>query len=262
MDAVLDIEDQIQLNNLYFSQKSSEVRVKVVTKDSHGRTETNVERLKVQKRNVKQICITSPYESQPIANTISLSIDDVKRANYKESKCWSVFNIKFRRVLVYGKVVVLNISSRNGKTMYRFSIDDGSEEIIGTMTVTKEAKQNVSAFRNRLNVLNNQLNRAKEIGINLKGTFHSPDSSECQEILQNISDLNSMTSSNIEHMRKVYQLGPIQQKALILATLYKTDENNVQLNMLDMSLNDRIELLWKQQLNRLYRKEYLNKSKV
>lgn len=136
-----DLEDEIPTNNLQLSQGLSELRVKVVKRGNDGFVETNIQRLKVQRtqeQGTSNGFIRKPY--RPIANTISLSVEDVKLATPADNGCWKAFNYVFRRVLVYGKVDVLNIYSRDNRTCYKFLIDDGSENIIGTMKVTREAK--------------------------------------------------------------------------------------------------------------------------
>lgn len=137
-----DFENDIPVINLHLSQGSSELRVKRVKKNEDGFTETSIEHLKVQQQHERQVCITRPFNRcQPVANTICLSVQDVKRATSLPDNSWRVYNSIFRRVLVYGKLVVLNQFSRDNRTCYKFSIDDGSEIIIATMNISKEAKQ-------------------------------------------------------------------------------------------------------------------------
>lgn len=71
-----------------------------------------------------------------------------------------------------------------------------------------------------------------------------------------------MVSRNIAHQKKVFLLGPVQQKALVMASLYLNQSKEVQLHVIDLSLNDEIELEFKRQLNKLYTNEYLKQSKV
>lgn len=136
-----DFEDDITVNNLQLHHTSLELRVKVVKPKDEGFTETKIERLKIQQhQDQRQICIARPfYRSRPIANTICLSIEDLKVAT-KNNDCWQVYDCLFRRVLIYGRTDVLNEYSRDRKTCYKFLIDDGSESIIGTMNISKEAK--------------------------------------------------------------------------------------------------------------------------
>jgi hypothetical protein len=132
-----DIENFIPKSNLQYSQGSSELRVKTVRRDDNGYI-TKIERLKVQQQP-NQICIAR--QSRPVENTICLSVEDVLQATAVQDFCWRVFkHFLFRRVLIYGKVVVLNTFEKEGKTCHRIAIDDGSGEIVGTMNITKETK--------------------------------------------------------------------------------------------------------------------------
>ena len=108
-------------------------------------------------------------------------------------------------------------------------------------------------------------NKAKNIhetGINIKGTYYPPESEECQSVIKNVSILHNAMMRNLRLRKKEFHLGPIQKKALILANLYLNNSNEVQLYIIDISLDDKIELVWKKQLNKLYIKEYLKKPKV
>lgn len=103
----------------------------------------------------------------------------------------------------------------------------------------------------------NRLKRKKEVGINIKGKFYPPNSSQCQAILRSCSILHNLIAENISAMRKDFQLGPLAKKALVLGNLYTSNKNGkIQMNIIDISLNDKIELAWKRQLNKLYLKEY------
>lgn len=138
-----DIENELPVTNIQFSQGSSELRVKTVKHRENGYKETIIERLKVARRQ-KQICLTRPT-SRPIENTICLSVEDVKKAKRLDD-CWRTFdNVFFRGVLVYGKVVVLNHYLKDNKTCYKFSVDDGSEKIFATFSLSREAKK-ISKF--------------------------------------------------------------------------------------------------------------------
>lgn len=133
-----DIENDIPVNNIQLSQGHSSVNVKVVKTSVEGFTETKIERVRLQ--SDKFIAIARPFcSSRPISNTISLSIEDVKGA-MQLANSWRVYDVCFRKVLVYGKVDVLNYFSRNDKiTKYRFLVDDGSGTIIATLNITKES---------------------------------------------------------------------------------------------------------------------------
>lgn len=138
-----DLENEIPVHNLRINANETELSVKVVRKNSDGSIETKIDRLKLQsEEQEKRVGIARPFNRfKPISNTISLSIVDVKRARQQTSpeNCWQVHDSLFRRILVYGKIVVLNQYSRDSKICYKFSVDDGSESIIGTMNVTKAA---------------------------------------------------------------------------------------------------------------------------
>lgn len=108
----------------------------------------------------------------------------------------------------------------------------------------------------------NKLKRKKEIGINIRGIFYPPESDECKSVIDSITNLHHMVSRNLAHQKKHFLLGPVQQKALVMASLYLNQSKEVQLHVIDLSLNDEIELEFKRQLNKLYTNEYLKQSKV
>lgn len=136
-----DIENEIPVNNLQYSQGSAELRVKTVKRDKSGFIETKIERLQLQP-NQHKTTIARPLRTLgPVENTICLSVEDVLQATAVKDVCWQIFDRNlFRRVLIYGKVVVLNIYSKEGKTCHTLSIDDGSGEIVGTLNISKETK--------------------------------------------------------------------------------------------------------------------------
>lgn len=103
----------------------------------------------------------------------------------------------------------------------------------------------------------NKLKRKKEIGINVGGKFHRPESEMNLSIMKNLSILQAATVRNVREQSMSFLLGPIKQKALIQATPYKNNKNEVQLSIIEISLDDEIELAFKRQLNKLYLKEYL-----
>jgi hypothetical protein len=107
----------------------------------------------------------------------------------------------------------------------------------------------------------NKLIRKKEVGINIKGKFYPPESRECKAILRSLTILHSMIARNVSGLRKDFQQGPLQKKALVLANLYTNNKNGkVQLNIIDISQNDKIELAWKRQISKLYLKEYMKSA--
>lgn len=84
----------------------------------------------------------------------------------------------------------------------------------------------------------------------------------CQSIIKSISILQAVTIENVREKKMSFLLGPMVEKALIHASLYKSKEGDVQLYITDISSDDEMELAWKRQLNKLYLKEYLRQSKV
>lgn len=136
-----DIENEIPVNNLQYSQGSAEVRVKTIKKDDNGYIETKIERLKIHPIQSRIGCTRLLNISRPVESTICLSVEDISQATAVQNYCWRIFErILFRRVLIYGKADVINIYSREGKTFYQLTIDDGTGEITGSLNITKEAK--------------------------------------------------------------------------------------------------------------------------
>lgn len=111
----------------------------------------------------------------------------------------------------------------------------------------------------RLTLERNKVRQTKDVGINIKGVFHPPESQEYNEIISSIAKVHSAVGRNIKHHKKEFSLGPALKKALIFASLYATNDKQIQLHIIDLTFNDDIELAWKQQLNKLYLKEYLKK---
>lgn len=110
-------------------------------------------------------------------------------------------------------------------------------------------------MKGRLTIERNKLKRKREVGLNLRGEFLAPDTQECKSILRNISILQNVISRNQNSSQKSFQLGPMKEKALIKAFLYPNYSNEVQLNIIEITPNDDIELAWKRQINRLYHKQ-------
>lgn len=106
----------------------------------------------------------------------------------------------------------------------------------------------------------NKLKQRRSTGTNIHGQFLPPDSKENLSILKNIAILHNAVSKNIRHQRKKFELGPVNEKALISAWLYLDKDQEVQLGIFDLWLNDEIELGWKQHLNKIYINEYLKTS--
>lgn len=148
MNSFDDIEEEIPYSNLQLSQGLTELRVKTTTKTTDGFIETRIERLKIiqqldsaDQQQTKNICISRPFKKS-ITNTICLSVEDVKLASYVDKNdCWNVFNSLFRRVFVYGKIVLINQYSKSDKTCLKFSLDDSSDIVIATMNISKESRR-------------------------------------------------------------------------------------------------------------------------
>jgi hypothetical protein len=271
-----DIENQIPENTLVYSQNSEEVRVKTVKKDEKGVTETKIERIKVQQQ--KQTNIARPFSrSRLVENTICLSVEDLLQATAVQDCCWQAFkDVFFRRVLIYGKVVVLNIFTRDGKTRYSLSVDDGTGVINGIFSVSREFKTEgelsdgsgrslvsssksllVSNLSGRLTTMKNKLKRKEEVGFNIKGEFHPPDSPLCRSIVDSCRILHNSIANNLKAKRVDLRQGPQAEKALIFGNLFTNHTTGkIQFNIIDLSLNDHLELPWKRQLNKLYLKTY------
>jgi hypothetical protein len=113
-----------------------------------------------------------------------------------------------------------------------------------------------------LTVNRNKLRQKRETGININGKFIPPQSEECKSVLKHISIVQNMTFENIRRQRKKFELGPLSEKALVLGSLYKVSTQEVHVNVIDITLNDKLELAWKRQLNNLYTKQYLKPPKV
>ena len=107
----------------------------------------------------------------------------------------------------------------------------------------------------------NKLRRKEEVGVNVRGKFYPPDSNECQTVLESCRILNNMTARNIIQRNRNFQQGPLKQKSLVFVNLFTNNRNgNTELNIIDIYPNDKIELAWKRQLNKLYMKTYLKSA--
>lgn len=136
-----DFENLIPVINLQLSQGLTELRVRTAaTTDDGGFTENRIERIKVQKPN--EICVARPYiRSKPVYDVISLAVEDVKMAKNTANNCWQVFDQPFRKVLIYGKLEVHNISEFSDKRVYKFLVDDGTGSVVAFLKVTKKEEQ-------------------------------------------------------------------------------------------------------------------------
>jgi hypothetical protein len=72
-----------------------------------------------------------------INDTISIAICNLLKSK-KHENCWQVFNIFYRRVMIYGKLQVLHQYEKSEKTYYKLEIDDGTEKILGFFKVNND----------------------------------------------------------------------------------------------------------------------------
>lgn len=103
----------------------------------------------------------------------------------------------------------------------------------------------------------NKMKHRRATGINIRGNFLPPDSIENLTILKNIAILHDETSKNIRQQRKSFELGPVNEKALVFGWLYLDKQQDVQLGIIDLWVNDQIEVAWKQHINRIYTNQFL-----
>lgn len=279
-DELRDFEKEIPVNNLQVCEPSSELRIKVVQANEQGFSECKYERVKLQENDgvKRKVCIARPIRQSTVADTISLAIEDLKQVT-EGKDCWRVFDCSFRRVLIYGKADVLNYYSKDGGIRYKILVDDGSESIIATMNITKKEKDAskfpqseislrlstesialVSAQSARLTLDKNWLKQKRKVGLNIRGKFLPPDSVECQSLIKSAAVVQSMTEHNIQHQSKEFPLGPIPEKVQIHGFPYKVGSDQIQLHVVAINRDDKIELAWKRELNRVYENVYLKKT--
>ena len=119
----------------------------------------------------------------------------------------------------------------------------------------------VSNLAGRLTMEKNKLKRKEEVGVNIRGKFYPPESKECHNVLESCRILNNMTAKNIIEKRRKFEQGPLKQKCLVFVNLYTNNKNGKnELNIINIYPNDKIELAWKRQLNKLYMKTYLKSA--
>lgn len=114
----------------------------------------------------------------------------------------------------------------------------------------------------RLTIEKNKTKQRRTTGTNIYGRFLPPDSTENLKILKNVTVLHNAISKNIKHQRKSFELGPVNEKALVFGWLYLDKEQEVQLGIVDLWLNDKIEGAFKQHLNKIYMNQYLKTPKT
>lgn len=130
-----DFENFIPVINLQLSQGLTELRVRTAATTEDGFTENRIERVKVNK---PEVCVARPfYRFKPISDVLSLSVEDVKMAKPLANYCWQVFDQPFRKVLVYGKLEVHNITELLDKKVYKFQVDDGTGNLTAFLQVIK-----------------------------------------------------------------------------------------------------------------------------
>lgn len=87
------------------------------------------------------------------------------------------------------------------------------------------------------------------------------ESAEAEELMKNIAILHLSVSKTLQKQQdnKRLQQGPQKEKALIMGFLYMT-KGGVQMSVIDINFDDKKELVWKQQLNKIYTKDYLKRN--
>lgn len=145
---IVDFEEQITETYVKKPEpgRSTEIRVKTVTKKNEGFSSTTIEKFEIPgaQQNSKPSYSRQPGTSAKkpplICDTISLAIEDLLDAE-KSDDHWKVFETHFRCVLIYGRIIVLNQFSKNDRNFYKFKIDDGTGSIVGVMGVAKNAQR-------------------------------------------------------------------------------------------------------------------------
>lgn len=244
-----DIENILSQNNIIIN--ANEVRVVKKRKLNSGYFQTiNIQRIILRSQIRNQ---TQAVPRQIVLNSICLSIEDIKRATPNENH-WKIFDLQFRKVLVYGMAVIENHYTKNGEDLYTISIDDETGVIMGTYKQFEkklEAKQKATLTREV-----NQLNAKKGTGFNIDGTFFGAGSEESQFICSSVSNLQKMIDKNLQHLHKEFHQGPLKQKVLVYAKPF-TFHNSIRLHIIDLWQCDHIELAWKRNLNKIYSTQYL-----
>lgn len=244
-----DIENILSQNNIILN--ADELRVVKKRKLHTGFFETiNIQRIKILRQ------ITNPVQIAPkqtILNSICLTIEDIKRAKINENH-WKVFNLQFRKVIIYGLAVIENHFTKNGDDIYTISIDDETGVILGTYKEydKKLVTKNQAIFTREIN----QLKRRRETGINIQGKFYSPESEESQFVFNSVRNLQLMIDKNLQHLHKKFQQGPLKEKVLVYAKPFLFHDT-VRLHIIDLEECDHLELTWKRNMNKFYKSQYL-----
>lgn len=246
-----DIENILSQHNIIINKDLHEIRVVKKRKLNNGYHETvNVDKIKLPRE------IINNYNSNPqnkVLNTICLRIEDINRAVSLESH-WKIFNVSFRKVLLYGLAVVENKFNKNGDSMYTISLDDETGMILGTYKEFE--KKEVTKQKAMLTREVNQFKRRKEVGVNMFGAFFPTASDNGQYVLNCVGNLQKMIAKNFERLHKKFQQGPIKEKVLVYAKPFHF-HGTTRLYIIDLWECNQIELAWKRHLNRLYLNQYL-----
>ncbi|CAO1356757.1 unnamed protein product [Diamesa serratosioi] len=250
-----DLEEHIPVFELNKNENQSQiVIVKKSTNDGLFLT-TEYEKVKLKIQSVNRI---NNVVNKKIMNVVSLTIHDIKFATFEED-CFKVHGFFFRKVLCYARLVLKNIFTSTGNNVYLFNVDDGTQEIIAKFYKNDDLRKSVAINKQWLTIEKNRLSRLRETGINVNGKYLDPQTKECQKVLQSVQRFQLMIHKNIDKQKHDYHLGPIAEKALLLARPYKTQTGETQLYIYDISLNDKIELYWKRSLSKIYNNQYLKK---
>lgn len=243
-----DIENLIPTSNIV---KQNDC-VRVINKRKNAEfTETNIECIRVFNSINNQV----QYQNNNIRQAVCLTIEDIKRSSQEQS-CWKFHNISYRNVLIYGKIVIQNETSRDNRSFYTLIIDDETESIDGYLNKYNPKTQDQSDMRiNAIAKGKSTLERRKETGIKLNGQYYPSESEECQSVISNLKKLQIMVEKNLKSSERKFQLGALKQKALVYGTpIMRYD--SIRLNIFDISLDDELDLVWKQNINRLYSEMY------
>lgn len=247
-----DLEDLLSQNNIILDPATNEVKVVKKRKLPDGFQATvDIQRIKVPKL-IANLPSKSSVEEK-ILNTLCLSIEDVKRAKV-EKNYWRVFNLSYRKVLLYGIAVVENKFTKNGDSMYTISLDDETGVIKGTY---KEFDKNVETKEKALLAREiNLLEQRRETGFNLHGNYIPASTEDGQFLVNCASNLQKMIQKNFKQRHKTFQQGPIEEKVLVYAKPF-TFHDEIRLHIIDLNPCDEIELTWKRNLNQKYLSQYL-----
>jgi len=117
-------------------QVNSSSELKVITDGING--ERRTERLNlVEEEKEEERRAPTFGKRRDVTNVFSLSIEDISHVTQVED-CWKIYNRFFYQTLIYGKVVVLNQFTKNEKEYFRLSIDDGTGEVAGTYSISRD----------------------------------------------------------------------------------------------------------------------------